>query len=175
VSEALGLRWRDIDLVEGVFRVSGQLAPLKRGETPYTVPTKSRRGVREMPFLPVVRDALETLLASELAVGRGRADDFVFVTRTGRPFTRQNVSERGIEEAGVRGGLGEGVRAQVLRHSFCTFMAESDVPPNEAAALTGHTEAVWWKCYVQPRRDAESRRENIQKMTARGLGVRGAS
>ena len=51
-------------------------------------------------------------------------------------------------------------------------MAESDVPPNEAAALTGHTEAVWWKSYVHPRRDAESRRENIQRMTARGLGVR---
>ena len=41
------------------------------------------------------------------------------------------------------------------------------------AALTGHTEAVWWKSYVQPRRDAESRRENIEKMTARGLGVLG--
>jgi hypothetical protein len=40
-------------------------------------------------------------------------------------------------------------------------------------ALTGHTEAVWWKSYVQPRRDAESRRENIEKMTARGLGVLG--
>lgn len=172
VSEALGLRWRDVDLVEGVFRISGQLAPLKRGETPYTVQTKSRRGVRELPFLPVVREALQAHLARELSAGRGDAVDFVFVTRTGRPFTRQNVSERGIEAAGERAGLGNGIRAQVLRHSFCTFMAESDVPPNEAAALTGHTEAVWWKSYVQPRRDAESRRENIQKMTARGLGVR---
>jgi integrase len=68
----------------------------------------------------------------------------------------------------VRAGLGEGIRAQVLRHSFCTFMAESEVPPDDAAALTGHTEAVGWKCYVQPRRDAESRRENIEKMTSRG-------
>jgi len=90
-----------------------------------------------------------------------------------RPFTRQNISERGIEEAGVRAGLGGGVRAQVLRHSLCTFMAESDVPPNEASGTHGTHRAVWWKSYVQPRRDAESRRENIEKMTARGLGVLG--
>lgn len=147
--------------------------PGPTARTPDEVRTKSRRGIREMPFLPIVWETLEAHLASELRAGRGQADDFVFVTRTGRPFTRQNVSERGIEEAGVSAGLGEGIRAQVLRHSFCTFVAESDVPSNEAAALTGHTEAVWWKSYAQPRRDAESRRENIQRMTARSLGVRG--
>jgi hypothetical protein len=38
--------------------------------------------------------------------------------------------------------------------------------------LTGHTEVVWWTSYVQPRRDAESRRASIKKMTARSLGVR---
>jgi hypothetical protein len=67
--------------------------------------------------------------------------------------------------------LGEDIRAHTLRRSFCTFVAESDVAPNEAAALTGHTEAVWWKDYVQPRRDAESRRDTIAKLAARGLGV----
>lgn len=90
-----------------------------------------------------------------------------------RPFTRQNISERGIEEAGVRAGLGGGVRAQVLRHSLCTSWRSLMCHRTKQAALTGHTEAVWWKSYVQPRRDAESRRENIEKMTARGLGVLG--
>ena len=172
VSEAIGLRWRDVDFVEGLLRVEGQLPPLKRGEAPRTVPTKSRRGVREMPFLPVVTEALASQLAKEIEAARGGSDDFVFVTPHGRPYMRQNISERGIEEAGVRAGLGNGVRAHVLRHSFCTFVAESGVPPNKGAALTGHDEQTWWRSYVQPRRDAQARRENVAKLTALGLGVR---
>ena len=108
-----------------------------------------------------------------LEAGRGQAHDFVFVTRTGRPYTRQNTSERGIEAAGVRAGLGEDIRAQTLRHCFCMFVAESGISPNEAAAaLTGHTEAVWWKSYVQPRRDAQARRDNVAILAANGIGVR---
>jgi len=84
----------------------------------------------------------------------------------------QNISERGIEEAGVRAGLECGVRAQMLRHSFCTFVAESGVPPNEGAALTGHDEMTWWRDYVQPRRDAQSRRDNIAALAANGIGIR---
>jgi DNA-binding MarR family transcriptional regulator len=38
--------------------------------------------------------------------------------------------------------------------------------------LTGHDERVWWKHYVTPRRDEQSRREVVAKLTARGLGVR---
>ena len=171
VSEACGLRWRDVDFVDGLFRVEEQLPPLKRDELPYTVKTKSKRGVRDMPFLPMVADALAAHLELELAAGRGQDDDFVFCTKNARPYTRQNISERGIEEAGVRAGLGTGVRSQMLRHSFCTFVAESGIPPNEGAALTGHDELTWWKSYVQPRKDAQARRENIAKLTAFGVGV----
>jgi integrase len=172
VSEAIGLRWRHVDFVDGLFRVEEQLPPLKPGEVPYTVQTKSKRGVREMPFLPVVAETLAAHLELELAASRGQADDFVFCTRSGRPYTRQNISERGIEKAGKRAGLGEDIRAQVLRHSFCTFVAESGIPPNEGAALAGHDEQTWWRNYVQPRRDAQARRDSIAKLTAFGVGVR---
>ena len=171
VSEALGLRWRDISFVDDQFSVVGQLAPAKLGQTPEVVKTKSRRGIRIVPFLPIVRDTLIAHLAREQAAGRGRDEDFVFVTRTGRPLTRQAVSERGIEKAGRRAGLGEDIRAHVLRRSFCTFIAESGIPPADAAALTGHDERVWWKHYVQPRLDEQSRREIVAKLTSRGLGV----
>ena len=98
------------------------------------------------------------------------ASDVAFVPRG--DLLDQNISERGIEAAGVRAGLGEDIRAQTLRHSFCTFVAESGISPNEAAALTGHTEAVWWKSYVQPRRDARARRDNVAILAANGIGVR---
>jgi hypothetical protein len=73
----------------------------------------------------------------------------------------------------VKAGLGEGIRAQVLRGSFCTFVAEdSEISPAEGAALTGHDEQTWWRNYVQPRRDAESRHGIVTRLTARGIGVR---
>ena len=69
--------------------------------------------------------------------------------------------------------MGEGVRAQVLRRSFCTFVAEdSEIAPAEAAALTGHDELTWWRNYVQPRCDAESRRSIVDRLAERGIGVR---
>ena len=114
MSEILGLRWEDIDFVDGAFRVEEQLPPLKRGEAPHRVKTKSERGKRTVPFLPVVAEALAAHLEAELAAGRGQADDFVFVTRFGRPLTRQNVSERAILKAGIRAGLGDGIRARGL-------------------------------------------------------------
>jgi integrase len=172
VSEALGLRWHDISFVDDQFAVNGQLAPATRGLAPEIVKTKSTRGVRVVPFLPVVRETLIDHLASEQAAGRGGDGDFLFATQTGRPYTRQNVSERGIERAGRRAGLGQGIRAHTLRRSFCTFVAEHGIPPAEAAALTGHDEAVWWKHYVQPRRDDQARREIVMRLTDRGLGIR---
>jgi hypothetical protein len=60
----------------------------------------------------------------------------------------------------------------MLRHSFCTFVAESGIPPNERAALTGHDLQTWWKNYVQPRRGKQSRSDSVEKFTALGLGVR---
>lgn len=75
------MRWRDVDFVDGLFRVEEQLPPLKKAEVPYTVRTKSKRGVREMPFLPMVAESLAAHLEAELAAGRGQDDDFVFCTR----------------------------------------------------------------------------------------------
>jgi hypothetical protein len=51
-------------------------------------------------------------------------------------------------------------------------VAESGIPPNEGAALTGHDEQTWWRSYLSPRREAQARHENIAKLVARGLGVR---
>ena len=116
---------------------------MKPGAAPEIVKPKSRWGVREVPFLPAVREELIEHLAAEQRKGRGHDQDFVFVTPNGRPLTRQNVFERGIEKDGWKAGLGEDIRAHVLRRRFCTFVADDpSIPPSEAAALTGHDERV---------------------------------
>ena len=95
--------------------------------------------------------------------------------RTPVPIAAENYSssEQAILKAGIRAGLGDNIRAQVLRRSFYSLVADDPtIPPVEAASLTGHDERVWWKHYVTPPRDEQSRREVVAKLTARGLGVR---
>jgi integrase len=85
VSEALGLTWGDVGLVEGVLHVRGQLARLRAGEAPRIVPPKSARSVRTVPLLPRLREALEALYDGE--------DDaeFVLRTRRGTPLSKDNA------------------------------------------------------------------------------------
>ena len=169
VSEGIGLRWQDVSFVDDCFHVQGQLTPTRRGETPTIVKPKSRRGTRQVPFLPVVREALIELLAIKTAACRTWTRRRLRLRdRTGRPFTRQNISERGIAKAGKRAGLGEDIRAHVLRRSFCTFVADDpSIPPIEAAALTGHDERVWWTHYVQPRRELSAGQARHREQTDR--------
>jgi integrase len=111
VSEACGLTWGDVEHVDGVLHVRGQLGPLKAGEPPRIVPPKSSRGYRTMRLLPRLQAALEALYAGE--------DDAAFVLRTrrGTPLTRQNAA-RAIRLAGAVAGLGENVTPHVLRRTL---------------------------------------------------------
>src|SRR3954453_23660507 len=65
ISEALALRWRDIDLAGGRLRVAG---------------SKTDAGVRWVPLMPALRDELAERKASATHTG---SDDKVFATRTG--------------------------------------------------------------------------------------------
>jgi integrase len=73
VSEAAGLRWGDLDLVDRVLSVRKQLAPLRHGEEPRLVKTKSRASVREVPLLDRAYEALVAQLRDEQRKGLGAA------------------------------------------------------------------------------------------------------
>ena len=84
LSEALGLRWRDVDLVAGEFHVREQLQPA-RGErrARHVSRLKSDASYRTLPLFPAVGHELVELLELELAAGRGRAEDPVLCSRVG--------------------------------------------------------------------------------------------
>jgi len=86
------------------------------------------------------------------------------------PLTTRQLC-RAVHAAAQAARINKPVTPHTLRHSFCTFVAESGIPPNEGAALTGQDLQTWWKNYVQPRRDRQSRADSVAKLTALGLGV----
>ena len=82
---------------------SGQLAPLRRGEEPGRVRTKSRASVREVPLLDRAYEAFVAQLRDEQAKGMGNESDCVFTSLTGRPLGRDRLSKRGVLGSGDEG------------------------------------------------------------------------
>jgi integrase len=76
ISEALSLRWRDVDLSAGRLRVRG---------------SKTDAGVRQVDLLPALREELSTHKAQTRF---GWPDDFVFPTERGGRANPTNVRKR---------------------------------------------------------------------------------
>jgi integrase len=141
VSEALGLRWRDVDLQAGTLTVSGQLGA--EGER---VPAKSAASEATVPLLPALarelREHRSRLASTDLR--RVHADALVFSTSRGKPQSRRNAL-RAVHAAGDAAGLNGDEREQVglhdLRHSFVALALAAGVSMPEAAALARHANA----------------------------------
>ena len=155
-SEALGLRWQDIDFVESELHVRFQLSRATPDHPARLVATKTHASERVVPLWPIVEEMLVKLLDSEQRRGRGRDDDFVFCTHRGTPLAHRNVARRGVQVAGTAAGLGH-VTPHDLRRSICSLAARRGVDPAAAAELTGHSLAVWATSYARsfgkPQRD----------------------
>jgi integrase len=123
VSEALDLRWMDIDFDRGRLSVRG---------------SKTRASNAGVPLLAE--------LSAELRAHRTRcaypsADALVFQTRTGRSPGRRNV-HRAVSRAAMKVGLSregeEPVGVHDLRHSFAAFTIAGGLTLAETARLLRH-------------------------------------
>jgi integrase len=168
ISEVLGLRWADVDFVEGELRVRSQLLPARKDHPARLVPLKTKASERDVPMFPAVENALAGLLERELAAGRGQEAGPVFATRTGKPLSLRNVA-RAVEEAAASAGL-QRATPHDLRRSFCSLAGRRGVDPIEAAQITGHSPAVWARFYARSFGKAQ-RDEARRRMLEHGFGA----
>jgi len=138
LSEALGLRWRDLDLKGGTLAVTAQL-----GHDGERVPLKTAASAATVPMLPVLAAELRahrSRIAAK-ALLRVRPDALVFTTSLGKPHGRRNVL-RAVYAAGDAAGLNgrgrEPVGVHDLRHSFVAVALAHGLTLPEAAALARH-------------------------------------
>jgi integrase len=138
LSEALGLRWRDVDFDAGTLTVSAQLGP---GGT--RVPLKTAASAATVPLLPKLAAELKahrSWVAGQ-ALARVQPDALVFTTSRGRPHGARNVL-RAVYAAGDAAGLNGDGRERVgvhdLRHSFVAVALAAGLTLPEAAALARH-------------------------------------
>jgi integrase len=141
--EALGLRVRDVDLLEGIVHVrhnwrrDGSLSG-----------TKTEAGVRDIPLSPGLVNLFAFVIPAD-----ADEDDFVFHARGNprRPVSYFNFRTRGflpaLEEAGLEG---RGITVHGLRSAAVSIYAASGLTLAETADVMGQADPlVTWKHYLK--------------------------
>jgi integrase len=171
ISEALGLRWRDIDLDAGSIQVCRQLDDDLTTRDDLKSPA-SRATVRILPALDRELRALRAGQA-ETDLRRVHRDALVFVTNTGQPQSRRNAL-RALHIAGDRCGLNSDGRERVglhdLRHSLISQVMAGTRDLDITATVARHANpGVTSTMYVGL---ADARRAGIaQQLVDAGIGT----
>lgn len=134
VSEALALRWTDVDLLEAELHVRSSWS--RSGEL--TDP-KTAAGVRTMPLSPGLVDLLVGLKPEDAG-----DHDHVFASKANRrrPVSYHNFRTRGFEPALEKAGLaGKGITIHSLRSAAASILVRQGLTPVEVAEVLGHADA----------------------------------
>ena len=134
VSEALALRWTDVNLLAAELQVRGSWS--RSGEL--TAP-KTAAGFRTMPLSPGLVDLLIGLKPEDAT-----DDDFVFASKANRrrPISYFNFRRRGFELALKRAGLADrGITIHGLRSAAASILIRQGLSPVEVAEVLGHADA----------------------------------
>lgn len=165
--ELTGLRWCDIDFKKNVITIDHALAytgddQLKNNRSIISTP-KSSAGVREVPMLPKVKDALlrekkmQTLMGVKCTVEIDGYTDFVFLTRNGGPKhvwglndALDNIVAACNHEATARWEESMDSEEEPttlpplschwLRHTFATRCCEANINPKALQCILGHAD-----------------------------------
>lgn len=137
--EIVGLKWSQVDFNSGTLHLGKQLQ--RRNGELYEDTTKGRERPMPLPVICIVAlrwQHLRWLAMREKAGHVWDDNDYVFVTRNGRPIEGRNLYRsftRIASSAGIRV-----VRLHDARHGFATLMADSGVEPRLLMELMGHSE-----------------------------------
>jgi integrase len=125
--ELMALRWEDIDLAGGVIRVERAYDDKGRVE----IEPKSRAGLRAIPIVGALRDALVEHKARE-----GRDSGLVFGSGAETPFQPSTVWRR-AHTSWRRAGL-EPIGLHEARHTFASVLIAAGVNAKAITTYMGH-------------------------------------
>ncbi|MDY7077015.1 MAG: site-specific tyrosine recombinase [Chloroflexota bacterium] len=133
-SEVIGLTMDAVDLEAGTVRCLGK-----------------GNKERVLPLYERVCEALSAYLESEngrTKLLRGREEAALFITRLGRPLTRQGLWLI-VKECAIAAGITSNVTPHTLRHSFATHMLDGGAGLREVQQLLGHTHIASTQIYTE--------------------------
>ncbi|MCR4396233.1 MAG: site-specific tyrosine recombinase XerD [Candidatus Saccharicenans sp.] len=135
VSELVSLELKDIRLAQGFLICKG-------------------KGSKER-IVPVGRAAagwLKTYLREVRPTWDQTGSPAVFLTRRGKPFTRQGIWKI-LKSYGQEAGLRDKIHPHVLRHSFATHLLERGADLRSVQMLLGHSQITTTQIYTHVSRE----------------------
>ena len=135
IGEALALTWKDVDLDRATATI--------RRSSLRSDSTKTRAGVRSVPLLPEVVEALRAQRSRQrmdrLKMGAAWADTegLVFTTGQGTPVDPHNA-RRNLRGVLKSAGLPQDRPWHTMRHSLATRLLNRGVPMPVVASILGH-------------------------------------
>lgn len=164
--EALGLRWQDIDLDDGVMHVRHSLGRVK-GEGLKLGPTKSKKGGRVIALPGELVDELKAHRAQQnaerLTAGSWwREGDYVFANEDGRPYDPKadwTLWRARLAEAKV-----PTVRLHAARHTAATMLLALGVAERVVMEMMGHS-------HIGITHGYQKRVDELHRDTAKKIGA----
>lgn len=135
-SEALALRWRDVDLDAGTAAVQRVL--VATGAQVSFADPKTKKARRTVPLSASLTAAL---LARQAETGADR-DALVFPGEHGQPLNEHNLVCRHFKAVLKAAGLPETIRLYDLRHTCATLMLANGDNPKVVQERLGHTKIM---------------------------------
>ncbi len=131
-SEVTTLKLLSLDFEDGIVRILG------KGSKERIVPMgrKARESVRR--YMDKVRPEWAK---------KGAAGEALFLTRLGRPMSRQSVWAI-LKDCAKKSRLGKKIYPHILRHSFATHLLEGGADLRVVQELLGHADIVTTQIYT---------------------------
>lgn len=142
-SEALAIRWSDVDFGRNTISISRSLHHLKTGEFVYR-PTKTRAGKRLVslpaPAVAILSDHRVKVAAMRREIGTTplKDDDLAFSRIDGSPLMPDTVTHAWIKLV-RRLGL-KGVRLHDARHTYASLLLRLGISPKVVQEQLGHAQ-----------------------------------
>ena len=141
LSEALSLKWKDIDFVGRCIHINKNAVSVKdrdnNSSSAYKVivqnSTKTVSGIRDVPLCSKAFDAL--LMHKNLY--HSKNDDYLFTSRNGKLVTPRNFA-KSLNGIYNRAGINKS-GAHILRHTFASMLFEKGVDIKIISKLLGHS------------------------------------
>ncbi len=153
IGEMCALTWSNVDLKENVIHIRQQLvyADLGDGCRFHIQELKTEAGYRDIPLTEDARKSLIRQREIALALGWEAAreevcgvSDFVFINREGKPHTTSAINQKLTRIVSSYNESHEEklpcISCHILRHTFCSRMAEAGIDAKALQYLMGHAD-----------------------------------
>jgi integrase/recombinase XerD len=131
VSELIHLRTSNVDLAQGLIRVTG------KGNKQRIVPVHPE----------AIRSIQHYIEGFRAALLKSKSSPYLFVTARGGPMTRQ-AFWASIKINGKKAGIFHNLSPHVLRHTFATHLLEGGADLRSVQTMLGHSDLSTTEIYT---------------------------